>query len=47
MLYDTTRCGMDLHSENVRSTVATENPPVISGLVGATGGYRAVVRKAL
>jgi hypothetical protein len=46
-MHDTKRDGLDRHSDNVGSKVATERPPAISGLAGSTREFLAVVRRAL
>ena len=45
-MYDTRRGGLDRHWDN-GSKVATERTPVISGLIGSTRKFLAVVRRAL
>jgi hypothetical protein len=44
---DTNRGGLDRHSDNGRSKVAVERSPAISGLIGSTPEFLAVVRRAL
>jgi len=46
-MYDTNRGGMDHHSDNAGSKVATERTPAISGLIGSSPNSLAVVRRAL
>jgi hypothetical protein len=46
-MHDRNRGGLNRHSDDVGSKVATERPPPISGLVGSTGNFLAVVRRAL
>jgi hypothetical protein len=42
-----TRSGLDRHSDNGGSKVATERTPAISGLAGFTRKFLAVVKRAL
>ena len=44
---DTNRGGLDRHSDNGGSKVATERTPAISGLAGSTRKFLAVLRRAL
>ena len=46
-MHDTNRGGLDRHSDNGGSKVATERTPAISGLAGSTRKFLAVVRRAL
>jgi hypothetical protein len=46
-MHDTNRGGLDRHSDNGGSKVATERTPAISGLAGPTRRFLAVVRRAL
>jgi hypothetical protein len=46
-MHDTNRGGLDRRSDNDGSKVATERPPVISGLAGSTRKFLVVVRRAL
>jgi hypothetical protein len=39
--------GLDRHSDNGGSKVATERTPAISGLIGSTRKFLVVVRRAL
>ncbi len=46
-MHDTNRDGLDRHSDDVGSKVATERLPAISGLAGSTHKFLAVARRAL
>ena len=46
-MHDTNRGGLDRHSDNGGSRVATERTPAISRLAGSTRKFLAVVRRAL
>jgi hypothetical protein len=46
-MYDTNRAGLDRHSDNGGSKVATKKHPAISGLAGSTRKFLTVVRRAL
>ena len=46
-MHDTNRGGLDRHSDNGGSKVATERPSAIFGLAGLTCKFPAVVRRAL
>jgi hypothetical protein len=46
-MHDTNRGGLDRHSVNGGSKVATERTPQISDLAGSTRKFLAVVRRAL
>jgi hypothetical protein len=43
----TNRDGLNRHSDDVGSKLATERAPAISGFAGSTGKFLAVVRRAL
>jgi hypothetical protein len=46
-MHDTNRGGLDRHSDDIGSKVATERPPGISRPAGTTREFLAVVRGAL
>ena len=46
-MLDTNHGGLDRHSDNGGSKVATEKTLAISGLVGSSPGFLAVVRRLL
>jgi hypothetical protein len=46
-MHDTNRGGLDRHSDNGGSEVATERTPAISGLIGSSPNFLSVVRRAL
>jgi hypothetical protein len=46
-VHDTTRGGLNRHSDNGGSNVATERTPAISRLAGSTREFLAVVRRVL
>ncbi len=46
-MHDTNRGGLDRHSDNGGSKVATERTSAISGRIGSSPNFLAVVRRAL
>jgi len=46
-MHDTNRDGLDRHSDNIGSKVATERTPATYGLAGSTRKFLAVVRGGL
>jgi hypothetical protein len=46
-MHETNRDVLDRHSDHGGSKVATERTPAVSGHVGSTGNFLAVVRRAL
>jgi hypothetical protein len=46
-MHDTNRGGLDRHSDNGGSKVASARTPAISGLAGSTRGLLAVVGRVL
>jgi hypothetical protein len=46
-MHDTNLCGLDRHSDDGGSKMTTERTPAISGLIGSSPNFLAVVRRAL
>jgi hypothetical protein len=46
-MFNANRDGLDCHLDNAGSKVATERTPAISGLIGFSPNFLAVVRRAL
>jgi hypothetical protein len=44
-MHDTNRGGLDRHSDHGRSKMATERTPAISGLIGSSPNFPAVVEQ--
>jgi transcriptional regulator with GAF, ATPase, and Fis domain len=44
-MHDTNRGGLDRHSDNGGSKVATERTPAISGLIGSSPNFLALVEQ--